>query len=111
MAQYSEVAGAIRKALPKVFPQQEFSEEEIAYMVLHFANSLERSPKVIAVDIAGISPSGLASTRMLEMRLRKHFPFINEIVFFRIADFGKLNLEEKFDLTISTSLLPGYSGK
>ena len=111
MAQYSEVAGAIRKALPKVFPQQEFSEEEIAYMVLHFANSLERSPKVIAVDIAGISPSGLASTRMLEMRLRKHFPFINEIVFFRIADLGKLNLEEKFDLTISTSLLPGYSGK
>ena len=111
MAQYSEVAGAIRKALPKVFPQQEFSEEEIAYLVLHFANSLERSPKVIAVDIAGISPSGLASTRMLEMRLRKHFPFINEIVFFRIADLGKLNLEEKFDLTISTSLLPGYSGK
>ncbi|MFZ1254672.1 MAG: PRD domain-containing protein, partial [Trichococcus flocculiformis] len=111
MGQYSEVAGAIRKALPKVFPQQEFSEEEIAYMVLHFANSLERSPKVIAVDIAGISPSGLASTRMLEMRLRKHFPFINEIVFFRIADLGKLNLEEKFDLTISTSLLPGYSGK
>ncbi len=111
MGQYSEVAGAIRNALPKVFPQQEFSEEEIAYMVLHFANSLERSPKVIAVDIAGISPSGLASTRMLEMRLRKHFPFINEIVFFRIADLGKLNLEEKFDLTISTSLLPGYSGK
>ncbi|CZQ99339.1 BglG family transcription antiterminator [Trichococcus ilyis] len=111
MDQYSEVAGAIRNALPKVFPQQEFSEEEVAYMVLHFANSLERSPKVIAVDIAGISPSGLASTRMLEMRLRKHFPFINEIVFFRIADLGKLNLEEKFDLTISTSLLPGYSGK
>ncbi|CZR01178.1 phosphoenolpyruvate-dependent sugar phosphotransferase system eiia 2 [Trichococcus palustris] len=111
MAQYSEVASAIRNALPQVFPQQQFSEEEIAYMVLHFANSLERSPKVIAVDIAGISPSGLASTRMLEMRLRKHFPFINDIVFFRIADLGKLNLEEKFDLTISTSLLPGYSGK
>lgn len=70
-----------------------------------------RTRKVIAVDIAGISPSGLASTRMLEMRFRKHFPFINEIVFFRIADPGKLNLQEKFDLTISTSLLPGYSGK
>lgn len=111
MEQYSEIAAAIRLGLPQVFPKKQFSEEEIAYMVLHFANSLERNPKVMEVDIAGISPSGLASTSMLEMRLRKHFPFINEINFYRVADIDRLQLQDNYDLVISTSLLPGYSGK
>lgn len=111
MEQYSEIAAAIRLGLPRVFPKKQFSEEEIAYMVLHFANSLERNPKVMEVDIAGISPSGLASTSMLEMRLRKHFPFINEINFYRVADIDRLQLQDNYDLVISTSLLPGYSGK
>lgn len=111
MNQYQEIAAALRQALPQIFPQKNLSEEEIAYMVLHFANSLERSPKIMEVDIAGFSPSGLASTSMLEMRLRRYFPFINQIHFFRIADLGKVNVEENYDLVISTSLLPGYNGK
>ncbi|HRL51876.1 MAG TPA: transcription antiterminator BglG, partial [Enterococcus aquimarinus] len=76
----------------------------------HFANSLERSPKIIEVDIAGFSPSGLASTSMLEMRLRKSFPFINKIDFFSIAQLGMIDFEKKYDVIISTALLPGYSG-
>lgn len=111
MQQYEEVASAIRQALPRTFPDLKISEEEIAYMVLHFANSLERSPKTIALDIAGFSPSGLASTSMLEMRLRRYFPFIDQIHFFSLAELGKVNLEETYDVVISTSLLAGYSGK
>ena len=53
MNQYQEIAAALRQALPQIFPQKNLSEEEIAYMVLHFANSLERSPKIMEVDIAG----------------------------------------------------------
>ncbi len=45
MNQYVEIASGIRNHLPQVFPQQQFSEEEIAYMVLHFANSLEKIRK------------------------------------------------------------------
>ena len=81
MKQYEEIAEAIRLSLPLVFPQQQFSTEEIAYMVLHFANSLEKNPKVMEVNIAGVSPSGLASISLLEMQLRKQFPFINKITF------------------------------
>ena len=44
MVQYEEVANAIRKAVERIF-KKKLSEEEIAYMVLHFANSLERSRK------------------------------------------------------------------
>ena len=58
------------------------------------------------VDIAGFSPSGLASTSMLEMRLRRYFSFYQPDSFFRIADLGKVNVEENYDLVISTSLLP-----
>ena len=111
MNQYVEIASGIRNHLPQVFPQQQFSEEEIAYMVLHFANSLEKNPKVLEVNIAGISPSGLASISLLEMQLRKHFPFINQITFFRVGDVKRENIEETYDLVISTSLLPGYQGE
>lgn len=111
MTQYEEIGHALKKELPLIFLNQPFSEEEIAYMLLHFANSLERSPRVIEVDIAGISPSGLASTSMLETRLRKYFPFINRIDFYRVAELNRLNLAEQYDLIISTSLLLGYRGK
>ncbi|MGC3359789.1 PRD domain-containing protein, partial [Enterococcus faecalis] len=66
MNQYHEIPAALSHGLPQIFPQKNLSEEVIAYMVLHFANSLERSPKIMEVDIAGFSPSGLASTSMLE---------------------------------------------
>lgn len=111
MQQYEEVAREIRISLPKVFPDLKISEEEIAYMVLHFANSLERSPKTIAIDIAGFSPSGLASTSMLEMKLRRYFPFVDQIHFFSLADLGTVDLENDYDLVVSTALLAGYSGK
>lgn len=111
MQQYEEVAKGIRRSLPKVFPDLKISEEEIAYMVLHFANSLERSPKTIAIDIAGFSPSGLASTSMLEMKLRRYFPFVDQIHFFSLADLGTVDLENDYDIVVSTALLAGYSGK
>lgn len=80
-------------------------------MVLHFANSLERSPKESNISIAGFSPSGLASTSMLELRLKRYFPFIQQIHFYRIADLKKIDLQEEYDVVISTSILPGYGGK
>ena len=90
MVQYEEIANAIRKAVERIFQEKKLSEEEIAYMVLHFANSLERSPKESDISIAGFSPSGLASTSMLELRLKRYFPFIQQIHFYRIADLKKL---------------------
>lgn len=111
MEQYQELAFALRQVVPQVFPDQAFSEEEIAYLVLHFANSLEKNPKIMAVDVAGISPSGLASTSMMERRLRKNFPFIHEVTFFRMADLRKENHLDAYDLVLSTTVLPGYPGK
>ena len=110
MVQYEEIANAIRKAVERIFQEKKLSEEEIAYMVLHFANSLERSPKESDISIAGFSPSGLASTSMLELRLKRYFPFIQQIHFYRIADLKKIDLQEEYDIVISTSILPGYNG-
>jgi mannitol operon transcriptional antiterminator len=110
MTQYPEIVAALRKSLPTVFQTGPLSEEEIAYMVLHFASSLERNPQAISVNVAGISPSGLASTSMLEMRLRRYFPFINQIDFYRMSELTQVDLASRYDLVISTALLPGYTG-
>ena len=45
MVQYEEIANAIRQAVERIFQEKKLSEEEIAYMVLHFANSLEKVRK------------------------------------------------------------------
>lgn len=45
MVQYEEIANAIRKAVERIFQEKKLSEEEIAYMVLHFANSLKEARK------------------------------------------------------------------
>lgn len=110
MVQYEEIANAIRQAVERIFQEKKLSEEEIAYMVLHFANSLEKSPKESNISIAGFSPSGLASTSMLELRLKRYFPFIQQIHFYRIADLKKIDLQEEYDIVISTYILPGYDG-
>lgn len=110
MVQYEEIANAIRQAVERIFQEKKLSEEEIAYMVLHFANSLEKSPKESNISIVGFSPSGLASTSMLELRLKRYFPFIQQIHFYRIADLKKIDLQEEYDIVISTSILPGYDG-
>lgn len=111
MVQYQEIAQAIRQGIEQIFQEKKLSEEEIAYMVLHFANSLEKTPKDSTIKIAGFSPSGLASTSMLELKLKRYFPFVQHIHFYRIADLKKINLEEEYDLVISTSILSGYEGK
>ncbi|MGM9903241.1 MAG: BglG family transcription antiterminator [Enterococcus sp.] len=111
MFQYQEIAQGIRYAIELIFQEKKLSEEEIAYMVLHFANSLEKAPKDSTIKIAGFSPSGLASTSMLELRLKRYFPFIQHIHFYRIADLKNIDLEETYDLVISTSILTGYDGK
>lgn len=108
--EYQEIATAIKTCLVPIFSSNQFSEEEVAYMVLHFANSLEKNPKKIEINIAGVSPTGLASTSILESRLRKHFPFINEITFFRLSDLSMLKNDNKYDLILSTSVLSGYDG-
>ena len=110
MVQYEELTTAIRSAVNQVFQEKQLSNEEIAYMVLHFASSLERSPKESSIRIAAFSPSGLASTSMLEMRLKRYFPSISQLEFYRIADIKKVNLKKTYDVVISTSVLPGYTG-
>lgn len=111
MSQYPEIVRALRVSLPQVFKQGPLSEEEIAYMVLHFASSLERNPQAMSVNIVGISPGGLASTSMLEMRLRRYFPFINQIDFYKMSELSQVDLTSRYDLIISTALLPGFNGK
>ena len=63
------------------------------------------------VNIAGVSPSGLASISLLEMQLRKQFPFINKITFFRVGDIEQDKIEGNYDLVISTSFVARLSRK
>lgn len=44
MEEYRSLAIAIRENLSQLFPEMHFSQDELAYIVIHFAASLERNP-------------------------------------------------------------------
>ena len=110
MNQYQEIAAAFTPSVAANFSAKNLSEEEIAYMVLHFANSLERSPKIMEVDIAGFLLAVWLRQVCWKCDYGATFLLSTRFIF-RIADLGKVNVEENYDLVISTSLLPGYNGK
>jgi len=111
LQQYQELALVVRKGMTEVFAEKEFPEEEIAYVLLHFANSFEKSPHTLMINLAAISPMGIASSRILEMRLRRYFPYVSQIDFYRVSQLAQKNLLDSYDMVISTSRLSGYQGK
>ncbi|MFU1792627.1 BglG family transcription antiterminator [Paenibacillus azoreducens] len=72
---YSELFGRVRQAANAVFPSILIPDEEIAFLVMHFGASRERlgqiHPHVRAVIVC---TSGIGSSKMLAVRLRKEFP-------------------------------------
>ena len=62
-------------------------------MVLHFANSLERSPKIMEVDIAGFLLAVWLRQVCWKCDYGATFLYQPDS-FFRIADLGKVNVEK-----------------
>ena len=86
MVQYEEVANAIRKAVERIFQEKNYPKKRSLIWSFILRIHWNEVRKESNISIAGFSPSGLASTSMLELRLKRYFPFIQQIHFYRIAD-------------------------
>lgn len=101
---YEKLYSTIKIATEYVFKEDKFPEDEIGFLVLHFAVALD---KVLDKSITAlvVCSSGMGSSKMLANRLIREIP---EIEIKKIVSFLKLTQEdlEQYDVIFSTVSLP-----
>lgn len=101
---YDKLYSTIKIAVNQVFEHDHFPEEEIGFLVLHFAVALD---KVLDKSIKAlvVCSSGMGSSKMLANRLIREMP---EIEVKKVVSFMQLTTEDlgNYDIVFSTVSLP-----
>ena len=98
-----EIVEAVNRRLPVIarYVDREITDMEIAYIAIHVCAAMERKKnKEIAFHVMIVCHAGVATSRLLMEKLRKHFNF--QIVDILPAHEVKFIPEGKADLVIST---------
>ncbi|MBU5364044.1 BglG family transcription antiterminator [Enterococcus devriesei] len=104
---YQKLTTAIIKELAVVFPDHEFTADELGYVVIHFATSLERHPSGRALSALVLCSSGIGTARILESRIHKYLNEIEQVQVAKISEMNHLDYKS-YDLILATVFLPGF---
>lgn len=109
ITEYPRVFAATKEGLEKCFSHLQFSDSEIAYVVLYFGASYILYNTKREIRLAVICPSGLGSSKMLSSRIEEEI----DGVAVTTRSLGDLKMPDllDFDLILSTVELTEYSGK
>lgn len=103
---YAELFGLVRQAADAVFPSVRIPDEEIAFLVMHFGAARERIGQIPQhMRAVIVCTSGIGSSKMLAVRLRKEFPqlqIVEQASWYEAARIPRTD----YDLIISTVDLP-----
>lgn len=104
---YEELFGIIREGADRIFDDDFFPDDEIGYLVLYFAVSLDKVMKR-SFRILVVCSGGMGSSKMLAHRVEQEIPEICVSKEVSLVGFGQENLDE-YDLILST--IPLYIDK
>lgn len=104
---YQTLTTAIIQELAVVFPNHSFTFDELGYVVIHFATSLERHPSSRVLSALVVCSSGIGTARILESRLHKYLDEIKKIQVAKISELNQLDYKS-YDLILATVFLPGF---
>lgn len=103
---FGDLMTVVGNALTEVYPQLVVPAEEVGFLVLHFAASVERSHREETPFRALIvCSSGIGTSHMLASRIRAEVPEIEVVAnlsWFEVKEFSR----DRYDLLISTVPLP-----
>lgn len=96
---------AVKKGLATAFEEFSFTDDEIAYIVLHFGSALELNKEKVQIRALIICPTGIGTSKMLSSRLKTEVP---EIVSTDVVSLKEMNHVDwkNYEIIISTVLLP-----
>lgn len=97
---YAKLFEITGKAVRKEFPNENFTQDEVGYLTLYFAVSLNKHAKR-SVRILVVCSSGMGSSKMLASRLESEISEIDVKKVVPLIGLAKENLEE-YDLILST---------
>lgn len=107
MDKYQKITASVVENLAVVFPDHAFTFDELGYVVIHFATSLERYPTSKNLSTLVLCSSGIGTARILESRLNKYIPEIETVQAAKISEMNHLNFHD-YDMILSTVFLPGF---
>ena len=108
LEEYPKLTIALRESLAVLFWEDTFSEDELAYIVIHFAASIERNPIKRAISALVLCSSGIGTARILESRLKKYVPEIDTIEIMKLSQMSHIDFKT-YDLILSTIYLPNFA--
>lgn len=104
---YQQLTTAIIQELAVVFPDHQFTLDELGYVVIHFATSLERHPSGRALSALVLCSSGIGTARILESRIHRYLDEIQNVQVAKISEMNQLDYKS-YDLILATVFLPGF---
>ena len=107
LEEYELIFQGVQVARQEIFTDRELSLEELAYIVIHFASSLERSPSSRNITVLVLCSSGIGTSKILESRILKYLPEINVVHVSKISQMDSIHFEQ-YNLILSTIFLPGF---
>lgn len=105
--QYPKLYSAVVRGFATIFKDQDFTTDELTYLLIHFASTYEQQLSHQALKALVLCPNGMTTARILKTRLMRLVPEITAIEVARIGNLGQVNLQD-FDMILSTTTLPGF---
>ncbi|MED1750409.1 MULTISPECIES: BglG family transcription antiterminator [Bacillus] len=96
---------AIEEGVERFFPEIEFPEDEIAFIVLHFGSVLEIKKEETKIHALVVCSSGIGSSKMLASRLKKELPEIAKFDLSSLMELKEIDAAS-YDMIVSTVPIP-----
>lgn len=98
---------AVKNSLEEEFTDiDQFSDDEIAFIVLHFGSALVMQEEHLSIKALLICPTGIGTSKMLKSRLKKEVAEIDVIEIKSIKEMSEGADLKEYDLILSTVRLP-----
>lgn len=98
---------AVKNSLEEAFTDiDQFSDDEIAFIVLHFGSALVMQEENLSIKALLICPTGIGTSKMLRSRLKKEVAEIDVIEIKSIKEMSEDADLKEYDLILSTVRLP-----
>ncbi|URT68839.1 BglG family transcription antiterminator [Cytobacillus firmus] len=98
---------AVKNSLEDEFTDiEQFSDDEIAFIVLHFGSALVMQEENLSIKALLICPTGIGTSKMLRSRLKKEVAEIDVIEIKSIKEMSEGADLKEYDLILSTVRLP-----
>ncbi|RDW20796.1 transcriptional antiterminator [Oceanobacillus chungangensis] len=107
MDDYHDLFFIIQNGVRETFPDLDFPDDEIGYLVLHFASTILNDERALDLRALVICSSGIGTAKMLATKLMQRVPEIKKVDNKSLFDLSHLNLD-RYDIIVSTIPLMGF---